>query len=110
MKEASMKTVLFGQVQDKRIIGFMVLKGFGTFVIVTGMIGLSLLLGPLNLIVKFEFTPMFGSVLYSSIVCLLLCVIGGSMEFFADSYIHYLSSDKKAPCSKHYFRVSSNDS
>jgi len=95
MKDATVKTVLLTQVQDKRIIGFMVLKGFGTFVIVTGMIGISLILGPLNPIVTFEFAPMFGSVLYSVIVCLLLCVIGGSMEFFADSYIKYLSSGKK---------------
>jgi hypothetical protein len=95
MKEASMKTVLFSQVQDKRIIAFMVLKGFGTFVIVSGMIGLSFLLGPLNLIVKFEFTPLFGSVMISSIFCLLLCVIGGLLEFLADSYITYLSSGEK---------------
>jgi len=70
----------------------MVLKGFGTFVIVTGLIGLSFLLGPLNLIVKFEFTPMFGSIVYSAVVCLVLCVIGGALEFFADAYIKYLSS------------------
>ncbi len=95
MREASVKTVLLTQVQDKRIIVFMVLKGFGTFVIVTGMIGISLILGPLNPIVKFEFAPMFGNVLYSSVVCLLLCVIGGSMEFFADSYIKYLSGGVK---------------
>jgi len=92
MKEASIKSVVFNQVQDKRIIAFMVLKGFGTFVIVTGLIGLSFLLGPLNLIAKFEFTPMFGSVLFSSLFCLVLCVIGGALEFFADAYIKYLSS------------------
>jgi len=92
MKETSVKSVLFTQVQDKRIIGFMVLKGFGTFVIVTGLVGLSLLLGPLNLIVKFEFTPLFGSIVYSVILCLLLCVIGGALEFFADAYIKFLSS------------------
>ena len=92
MKEASIKSVVFHQVEDKRIIAFMVLKGFGTFVIVTGLIGLSLLLGPLNLIIKFEFTPMFGSIAYSAIVCLVLCIIGGALEFFADAYIKYLSS------------------
>jgi hypothetical protein len=92
MKEAPIKNVLFHQVQDKRIIAFMVLKGFGTFVIVTGLIGLAFILGPLNLIVKFEFTPMFGSIVYSAIFCLVLCVIGGFLEFFADAYIKYLSS------------------
>jgi len=94
MKEASIKSVVFHQVEDKRIIAFMVLKGFGTFVIVTGLIGLSFLLGPLNLIIKFEFTPMFGSIVYSAIVCLVLCVIGGALEFFADAYIKYLSSER----------------
>jgi len=94
MKEGSIKSVLFTQVQDKRIIGFMVLKGFGTFVIVTGLIGLSFLLGPLNLIVNFEFTPLFGSIVYSAILCLILCVIGGALEFFADAYIKYLSTAK----------------
>jgi hypothetical protein len=92
MKEASIKSVVFHQVEDKRIIAFMVLKGFGTFVIVTGLIGLSFLLGPLNLIIKFEFTPLFGSIVYSAIVCLVLCVIGGALEFFADAYIKYLSN------------------
>jgi hypothetical protein len=94
MKEASIKSVVFNQVQDKRIIAFMVLKGFGTFVIVTGLIGLSFILGPLNLIVKFEFTPMFGNIIYSTVFCLMLCVIGGALEFFADAYIKYLSSEK----------------
>ncbi|VVB60630.1 Uncharacterised protein [uncultured archaeon] len=94
MEKTSIKTVLFHQVQDKRIIAFMVIKGFGTFVIVTGLIGLSFIIGPLNLIVKFEFTPLFGSVVYSTIFCLVLCVIGGAIEFFADAYIKFLSSEK----------------
>ena len=94
MKNGSIKSVLLNQVQDKRVIAFMVLKGFGTFIIVTGLIGLSFILGPLNLIVKFEFTVMFGSVIYSTIFCLLLCVIGGSLEFLADAYIKYLSREK----------------
>ena len=94
MKETSIKSALFNQVQDKRIIAFMVLKGFGTFVIVTGLIGLSFILGPLNLIVKFEFTPMFDSIVYSTIFCLVLCAIGGTLEFFADAYIKFLSSRK----------------
>ena len=92
MKETSIKSVIFHQVQDKRIIGFMILKGFGTFVIVTGLIGLSFLLGPLNLIIKFEFTPMFGSIIYSAVFCFSLCVIGGALEFFADAYIKFLSN------------------
>jgi hypothetical protein len=94
MVEASIKTVVFHQVQDKRIIAFMVLKGFGTFVIVTGLIGISFLLGPLNLIVNYKFTPIFGSIVLSTIFCLILCVIGGVLEFFSDAYIKYLSNQQ----------------
>jgi len=86
--------VLSSQVKDKRVIAFMVLKGFGTFVIVTGLIGLSFILGPLNLIVKFEYTTIFGNTIYAVVFCLLLCVIGGALEFLSDAYIKYLSREK----------------
>jgi len=94
MGNINVKEVLSSQVKDKRIIGFMVLKGFGTFFIVTGLIGLSFILGPLNLIIKFEFTTIFGNTLFDVILCILFCVIGGSLEFLADAFIKYLSSNK----------------
>jgi len=94
MGKINAKEVLSSQVKDKRIIGFMVLKGFGTFFIVTGLIGLSFILGPLNLIIKFEYTTIFGNMVYDVIICLLFCVFGGALEFFSDSFIKYLSSDK----------------
>ena len=84
--------VLSSQVKDKRIIGFMVLKGFGSFFIATGLIGLSFILGPLNLIIKFEFTTIFGNTVLDVIICLLFCVIGGSLEFLGDAFIKYLST------------------
>jgi hypothetical protein len=87
--------VLSSQVKDKRVIGFMVLKGFGTFVIVTGLVGLSFILGPLNLIVKFDYTIIFGNTVYAVVFCFLLCVIGGALEFLSDAFIKYLSSDRK---------------
>jgi len=90
MSKINFKDVLSSQVKDKRIIGFMVLKGFGTFFIVTGLIGLSFILGPLNLIIKFEYTTIFGNVVFDVILCLLFCVFGGALEFFASSFINYL--------------------
>jgi len=94
MSKINIKDVLFSQVADKRIIGFMVLKGFATFFMVTGLIGLSFILGPLNLIIKFDFTTLFGNKALDAIVCLLFCVVGGAIEFLADSFIKYLSSGK----------------
>jgi len=95
MSKINIKDVLSSQVKDKRIIAFMVLKGFGTFIIVTGLIGLSFILGPLNLIIKFDFTTLFGNTALDGVVCLLFCVIGGAMEFLADAFIKHLSSRKK---------------
>jgi len=94
MKNINVKEVLSSQVKDKRIIGFMVLKGFGSFFIVTGLIGLSFILGPLNIILKFDFTTIFGNMLLDVIICLLFCIIGGSLEFLGDAFIKYLSINK----------------
>ncbi len=72
-------------------IGFMALQGFGMFFTITGMAGISLILGPLNLIVKFEFTTMFGNVIYDFLFCIFLCVIGGAISFVSDAFIKDLS-------------------
>jgi len=92
MEKIDIKSVLFTQIKDKRVIAFMVLKGLGTFIIVTGLIGLSFILGPLNLIIKFEFTTIFGNTLFDFLFCFLLCFIGGTIEFLGDSFIRYLSN------------------
>jgi len=68
-------------------IGFMALQGFGMFFTVTGMAGISLILGPLNQIVRFDFTTLFGNVLYDFLFCILLCVIGGAISFISDTFI-----------------------
>jgi len=94
MNKISVKEVLLSQVKDKRIIAFMVLKGFATFFTVTGLIGLSFILGPLNLIIKFEYTTIFGNMVFDVILCILFCVFGGVLEFFSDSFIKYLSNEK----------------
>lgn len=72
-------------------IGFMALQGFGMFFTITGMTGISLILGPLNMIVKFDFTTMFGNPVLDFLFCILLCVIGGAISFISDIFIKELS-------------------
>ena len=66
-------------------IGFMVVRGFGLFLSVSGMAGIALVLGPLNSIIKdLTFTPIFDSKGYAFLFCLLMAVVGGALDFFAN--------------------------
>jgi len=66
-------------------IGFMVIRGFGLFLSVSGMAGIALVLGPLNSIIKdLTFTPIFDSKGYAFLFCLLMAVVGGALDFFAN--------------------------
>jgi len=66
-------------------IGFMVVRGFGLFLSVSGMAGITLVLGPLNSIIKdLTFTPIFESKGYAFLFCLLMAVVGGALDFFAN--------------------------
>jgi hypothetical protein len=66
-------------------IGFMVVRGFGLFLSVSGMAGIALVLGPLNSIIKdLTFTPIFDSKGYAFLFCLLMAVVGGALDFLAN--------------------------
>ena len=66
-------------------IGFMVVRGFGLFLSVSGMAGIALVLGPLNSIIKdLTFTPIFDSKGYAFLFCLLMAVVGGALDFVAN--------------------------
>ena len=68
-----------------KAIGFMVIRGFGLFLSVSGMVGITLVAGPLNSILKdLTFTPIFESKAYAFLFCLLMAVVGGAMDFFAN--------------------------
>ena len=68
-----------------KAIGFMVVRGFGLFLSVSGMAGIALLLGPLNSVIKdLTFTPVFESKGYAFLFCLLMAVVGGALDFFAN--------------------------
>jgi hypothetical protein len=72
-------------IPGKKAIGFMVLRGFGLFLSVSGMVGIALVTGPLNSILKdLTFTPIFESKAYAFLFCLLMAVVGGAMDFFAN--------------------------
>lgn len=47
------------------------------FLLVTGMIGIAIVAGPLDKIIGFEPKPIFGNTLYAFLVSFLLTVIGG---------------------------------
>ena len=79
------KTGMKSIIPSKKAIGFMVLRGFGLFLSVAGMAGIALIAGPLNHILKdLTFTPVFESKAYAFLLCLLLAVVGGVMDFVAN--------------------------
>lgn len=81
----SEKSGLKSIVPGGREIGFMVLRGFGLFLSVSGMVGITLILGPLNHIVQdLEFTLVFGSKPPAFFACFGLTVVGGTMDFIAN--------------------------
>ena len=81
----SEKTGLKSIIPGKKAIGLMVLRGFGLFLTVSGMVGMTLILGPLDRIVQdLTFTPVFDSKLYAFLLCLLLAVIGGAIDFLTN--------------------------
>ena len=72
-------------IPGKKAIAFMVLRGFGLFLSVSGMAGIALVAGPLNHVLKdLTFTPVFESKVYAFLLCLLMAVVGGALDFFAN--------------------------
>jgi len=68
-----------------KAIGFMVIRGFGLFLSVSGMVGITLVLGPLNSVIKdLTFTPIFESKGYVFLFCFLMAVAGGALDFAAN--------------------------
>jgi hypothetical protein len=79
--ESGLKSIVPG----KKAIGLMVLRGFGLFLTVSGMAGIALVVGPLNHVVTdLTFTPVFESKVYAFLLCLLMAVIGGAIDFLTN--------------------------
>jgi hypothetical protein len=81
----SEKTGLKGIMPGGKEIGFMVIRGFGLFLSVSGMVGIALILGPLNhILLDMDFTLVFGSKPPAFFSCFGLTVLGGALDFFAN--------------------------
>lgn len=93
----SEKTGMKSIMPSGKEIGFMVFKGFGTFLLVSGMVGITFILGPLNHIIQdldLSYTLVFGNKASAFFSCFGLCVIGGAVEFFADRGIKALEKQQ----------------
>ena len=89
------KTGLKSIVPGKNAIGLMVERGFGLFLTVSGMVGITLVAGPLNHILKdMTFTPIFDSKVYAFLLCLLMAVIGGAIDFFTNAGLKALERQR----------------
>jgi hypothetical protein len=81
----SEKTGLMSIIPSGKEVGFIVMKGIGLFFSASGMVGMALILGPLNLILQdLEFTLVFGSKPPAFFCCVGLAVVGGALDFFAN--------------------------
>lgn len=79
----SEKTGLMSIVPSGKEIGFMVVRGFGLFLSVSGMAGITIVIGPLNHILGWE--PDLGISKGAAFgACFGLAVVGGALDFFAN--------------------------
>ncbi len=89
------KTGLQSIIPSKKEIGLMALRGFGLFLTISGMVGITIILGPLNYIVRdLTFTLVFDSELYAFLLFLLLAVIGGAIEFLSNEGLKALEKQR----------------
>lgn len=73
------------KIPGPKAIAFMVLRGFGQFLLVTGMVGITLVIGPLDLVIgKLNFDLLADSKGITFLACLGFCVAGGVLDFFAN--------------------------
>jgi hypothetical protein len=73
------------KIPGPKAIAFMVVRGFGQFLSVTGMVGITLVIGPLDLVIgKLNFDLLADSKGITFLACLGFCVAGGVLDFFAN--------------------------
>jgi hypothetical protein len=90
----SEKTGLMSIMPSGKEIGFMVIRGFGLFLSVSGMVGITLTAGPLNEILGWE--PELGIGKGAAFgACLGLAVVGGALDFFANLGLKGLEKQKQ---------------
>jgi hypothetical protein len=73
------------KIPGPKAIAFMVLRGFGQFFLVTGMVGITFVIGPLNHIIgKWQLDLTADNKGITFLVCLGFCILGGALDFFAN--------------------------
>jgi hypothetical protein len=76
------------RIPGPKAIGFMVVRGFGQFLSITGMVGITLVIGPLDLVIgTWDFDLVADSKGITFLVCFGFCVVGGALEFFASEVL-----------------------
>jgi uncharacterized membrane protein len=83
------------KIPGPKAIAFMVLRGFGQFFLVTGMVGITFVIGPLNHIIgKWQLDLTADSKGITFLVCLGFCVAGGALDFFANEALKAIDEKK----------------
>jgi hypothetical protein len=76
------------KIPGPKAIAFMVVRGFGQFLLVTGMVGITLVIGPLDLVIgKLDVDLLADSKGITFLACLGFCVAGGVLDFFANEVL-----------------------
>jgi hypothetical protein len=76
------------KIPGPKAIAFMVVRGFGQFLLVTGMVGITLVIGPLDLVIgKLDFDLLTDSKGITFLACLAFCVAGGVLDFVANEVL-----------------------
>jgi len=91
-KKIDAKAAFSTPMRDKRVILFMVVRGFGMFLLVTGMVGIAFVSGPLNHILGVETATIYGNTALDFLLCFLLSIIGGTIDFVGDAFVKQLSA------------------
>ena len=89
----SEKTGLMSIMPSGKEIGFMVVAGFGLFLSVSGMVGITLVVGPLKDILGWEPDLSIGKGAAFG-ACFGLCVVGGALDFVAKLGLKGLEKQK----------------
>jgi len=73
----------------------MVVRGFGQFLLVTGMVGITFVIGPLNHIIgKWQLDLTADSKGITFLACLGFCIAGGVLDFFANEALKAIDEKK----------------
>jgi len=83
------------RIPGPKAIALMVVRGFGQFFTVTGMVGITFVIGPLNHIIgKWQLDLTADNKGITFLVCLGFCILGGALDFFAGEALKAIDEKK----------------